>query len=177
MASPTTYCYIHVYIYMYKRKAYVFYFHIFCIQMRMCLKKKERNISFRLVREIWKLLVNFMQRLSPCFIAMPHTPYPFLVYNFISAQTFGCVSGLSFWPAACIASAMAQIWNPSGMLRAVNQNQRGKLFQQKFTFPSSLYLSRSCACSCSCSRSCPVRGSSGLCSACLPDWKRIKNEI
>lgn len=69
------------------------------------------------------------------------------------------------------ASAMAQIWNPSGMLlRAVNQNQRGKLFakgadkKREFTFPFSgggigLY----------CSSHDPATA------VCLPDWKRIKN--
>lgn len=71
------------------------------------------------------------------------------------------------------ASAMAQIWNPSGMLlRAVNQNQRGKLFakgtgkKREFTFPFSgggigLYLY--------CSSHDPATA------VCLPDWKRIKN--
>lgn len=145
-----------------------------------------RLVSSRLVREIWKLLVNFYAAPKPLAPSPAPSPSP---SSCLSAATplslllppavFRSVI-LAWRTAASIASAMAQIWNPSGMLRAVNQNQRGKLFQRstknlhffffsmaRFTsLPLSLTLSL-----------CQWRGWSGLRSACWPDWKQIKNEI
>lgn len=67
---------------------------------------REKSVST--AGKIWKLLANFCA-----------APKPRLC----------CLRSVSVILAWRSASAMAQIWNPSGMLlRAVNQNQRGKLF-------------------------------------------------
>lgn len=87
---------------------------------------REKSVST--AGKIWKLLANFCA-----------APKPRLC----------CLRSVSVILAWRSASAMAQIWNPSGMLlRAVNQNQRGKLFakakrkwkwkkKREFTFPFS----------------------------------------
>lgn len=106
-----------------------------------------RKKSVSTAGKIWKLLANFCAAPKPRLCCLR--------------------SVILAWRSA---SAMAQIWNPSGMLlRAVNQNQRGKLFakgagkKREFTFPFSgggigLYA--------------PTQARLAVC---LPDWKRIKN--
>lgn len=109
----------------------------------------EREKSVSTAGKIWKLLANFCAAPKPRLCCLR--------------------SVILAWRSA---SAMAQIWNPSGMLlRAVNQNQRGKLFAKakgkkpEFTFPFSGVESDYTL----------VRLSAPERERVSPDWKRIKN--
>lgn len=171
------------------------FLYIFFIQMRVCLKMKERNISSRLVssrlvREIWKLLVNFYaapKPLAPSPAPSPSpspssclsaaTPVSLLLPPAVSPV---CHFGLAHCCEHCLShgSNMKSIRDAKSC-QSKSARETFSAFNKKFTFlffsmarftSLPLFLSLSLSL-------CQWRGWSGLRSACWPDWKQIKNKI